>query len=380
MSEKKYLYQEIADDIKNRIKNGEFENGMKLGTESSLCNYYGVSRSTIRKALKELESANYVKRLLGKGTYINSNMKTQEQTNSTKQTIMVIVPVLSRDFISDIVTGIHNIISKSNYSADLNITNNSIEKEKESVNNAIKNNVSGVIIHPTNNRFYNEEILKLKNNNIPFIMTARYYEFLDCNYVVPDNYEGGYKITKHLLENGHKNIGLISDKPLIQTSIRDRIKGYEECLSDNGICLNKNNIMNDLKDPCRLYSAVNREKEYDEKFNKIQTFIEERNSSLTAIFAVNDFLARETVAAAQELDLKVPQDLSIFGFDNVFLAQKTAPSLTTLNWSQTKVGKYAAENLLKIIKGNKEKVRKVLPVEVVERNSVKNISKLKATS
>lgn len=362
-----HLYKQIENDIKKNIQSGKYDIGDKIGTEQVLSKKYNVSRATIRRALKELEEEGFIDRLLSKGTFVKAKNK---NTNKIKnKTIAVIVPVVSQDFIGDIITGTQQVTNDNDYNINLFITNNSIEKEKEYLKKVYEDNVAGIILHPTNSKYYNRAVCDIIGD-IPLIMTARYYEHFECDYVVPDNYRGGYIATEHLIKLGHKNIGIVSDRPLIQTSIKDRINGYKDSLSDNDICVNKNYMLDNLCDPCMLYSPTATIDEQESTKEKIINFLKRIENEVTAIFAINDFIGRELIMLAKELNINIPSDISIVGFDNVILSKKTDPSLTTINWSQMDVGKKAANLLINKIENKREKrIQKVLSVELVKRNS-----------
>lgn len=365
MKKNKHLYQQIKMDIIKKIENGTYKSGDKIGTEKELCEKFDVSRSTVRRALLELEESDLIERLLGKGTFVKESNSLKAKPNN--KNIMVIVPVISQDFISNIITGIQKITNESGYEINLCITNNSIEKETEYVKKAIHNDVSGVILHPTNSTYYNTEVIKLIEKK-PLIMTARYYEYIDCNYVVPDNYKGAFKAVNFLIKLGHKNIGLIADKPNHQTSIKDRIRGYKEAHNINKLPVNQDIIIDNLEDPCKLYSSNPKNK--NDTLNKIKNYLSDNRKNLSAVFAVNDFIGREIIIAAKELGINIPEDISIVGFDNVMISKKSEPPLTTIEWSQYKVGNRAAKELINLIENNpKKNIKKILPVNLIERKS-----------
>lgn len=370
-SNNKHLYQQIRDDIIARIKDGEISPGDKLGTEKKLSESYNVSRPTIRQALKELEELGLIERLLGKGTFVKSTVIDDQR--ELKNMITVIIPVLSTVFVADIITGAQKIFDREGYSTELLITNNSIEKEKKYLQKIAEEETAGVILHPTQARYYNPAIINVLESNTPLIMTGRYYEHIECNYVVADNYKGSYQATQYLIDRGHVKIGMVSKKPLIKTSLLNRISGYKNCLSDNDLVINRNMILDNLEYPSSLYSkSKKRDKESLEQ--RLEKFLRE-NNDMTAVIALNDTLGAEVVMTAKKMNVKVPEELSVIGFDNIEISSRIEPKLTTVDWSRENIGKTAAEELVKLIEKQKmPPVNKTLSVNLIERESVYNLN------
>lgn len=359
------LYKIIERQLKTKLLNQEIRPGERVGTEQELIEKYKVSRSTIRQALKELEKENLIYRKPGKGTYANEGIGLNTKTN---RQIAVVVPLLSQDFIANIITGIQEVADNAGYMVNLFITNNSIKREEEYLRK-LNQKFDGVIIHPTNEKYYNEAVIEL-NKKLPLIMTGRYYRFIKCNYVVPDNYKGLYLATQHLINLGHKKIGVVSHQPLIQTSIEDRIRGYLDCLGDNNLPVNRDLMLTNLKDPCNLYSTNFSEDNLKQSIDAISDFLA-KNKAMTAVAAIDDFLAREVIAAAKQINLRIPEDLSVTGFDNIGFSIMTDPPLTTIEWSQKNVGKVAALRLIEKIENfnHTKLITEVLPVTLVKRDS-----------
>ncbi len=148
--------------------------------------------------------------------------------------------------------------------------------------------------------------------------------------IVTDNINGAYKAVSYLIENGHKNIGLIGSSPEAYPSVRERRKGYTRALKHHDL-------------PETLYiedGLLTRESGYTTTLALLR-----RAPEVTAIFACNDNVAVGVMSAVNEMELRIPDDISLVGFDNIDLAQEVTPPLTTVHVDKTLMGVLAVRHL-----------------------------------
>jgi LacI family transcriptional regulator len=181
-----------------------------------------------------------------------------------------------------------------------------------------------------------------------------------CGIVNPDNYKGAYIATEHLIKNGHKEIMMISGHMGRMAGI-ERLRGYKQALIDNNIKINNKVILiGDFGDS----TAESILKKYLKK-----------NTMPTAIFAATDMSAIGAMHVLKENGYKVPNDVSIVGFDDIYLAKEVEPKLTTINSHHKTMAKVAVEKLINMIETEEFRESKTLiDVTLVERNSVRNIN------
>jgi LacI family transcriptional regulator len=215
--------------------------------------------------------------------------------------------------------------------------------------------VDGVLIVGT--LLENKMIEHLQQAGCPVVLVDSYTPGeMIFDSVVTDNINGAYNAVAYLIENGHTRIGLLGSMPDAYPSVRERREGYIRALNHYGI--SERYIENGLLTLPEGHEAARR--------------LLSRSPEITAIFACNDDVAKGTIAAATELGLLVPDDLSVIGFDNSDMARQTTPPLTTIHVDKTSMGTMAVQLLVDRIE-NPERaiVTTTLSTKLVERESVR---------
>ena len=177
--------------------------------------------------------------------------------------------------------------------------------------------------------------------------------------VLPDNILGGELATNHLIESGHKNIAFIGGD-IEHPSIRDRLNGFKNSMKKAGLKIN-NKIIDTIEDyPGRPngYSAAER--------------LFKNGSKFSAIFACNDAMAVGAMQYMKDNGIKIPEDCSIIGFDDVVADNAIEPELSTIRIPKMEMGIEAIKLMVQLLKNNSKESKKVLiPVELIKRQSVR---------
>ena len=174
---------------------------------------------------------------------------------------------------------------------------------------------------------------------------------------IVDNQKGAYEITKFLISKGHKNIAILAGPEYAITSIK-RFKGWEKAMKEI------NNYSSDLI----IWNSFSIESGYE----RTKELIEKRDIKLDAIFASGDIVAIGAMSFLEEKGYKIPQDISIAGFDDIYLSKFMKPSLTTIRQPTYDIGRIASEILIGRITGkNKSDYKRIIiKGELVIRESV----------
>jgi LacI family transcriptional regulator len=190
---------------------------------------------------------------------------------------------------------------------------------------------------------------------LPIVLVDGYSTAENYDTVISDNFRAAYQAVEYLIENGHRQIGLIGSDTGCYPSLKDRRNGYLRALKEKQI--SRTVIAN---------FNINKSKGYQETIDLLQD-----NPQISALFCVNDDVGSAAIRAAQSLGRRVPGDISIIGFDDTYLAANTHPTLTTMHVDTTAMGR-AAVQLLSLRLGNPASARMTLTIHptLVIRESV----------
>jgi LacI family transcriptional regulator len=224
-----------------------------------------------------------------------------------------------------------------------------------------EHNVDGIIVA---GKVPNEIISCVEPYNIPLVFVDFYPSTGDYSAVLIDNIGGGKKATQHLIVMGHTNIGFLGGD-MTHPSIRDRYKGYRQALKNHNLKYYSNYV---------IRNAVNTDRESGYwAANKLML----NRGDITAVFACNDAMAIGALQYFKEQGIKVPDDISLIGFDDVEAGAFCSPPLSTMRVLKTDLGTLTMKLMVDILKARKEKLTKILVgVDLIERESVKNLISL----
>lgn len=204
--------------------------------------------------------------------------------------------------------------------------------------------------------FVDEIVLQISGRRKPPIVLVDAYSNTESfDTVISDNFRAAYQEVEYLIDKGHKHIGLIGGEPNAYPSLNDRRNGYIRALKEHEISetyiANFNIIKN--KDPEEI------------------TRLLKDHPQISALFCINDEVAITSMRAVQELGLRIPQDISVVGYDDIYLAHNATPPLTTMRVDTTAMGR-AAVHLLSFRIDNPDTARTTLIIHpsLIERESV----------
>lgn len=362
--ELKPKYQVIIDDIKSNILSGVYNVGEQIPTESALQDTYQVSRQTVRKAILELSNEGFLRSEKGSGTYVSHQYRAKASGNTGNKTIGVITTYISDYIFPSIIRGIEGRLNEDNYSLLLASTNNDVAQEKKALEMMLSFGVDGLIVEPTKSNLFNPNIayyLSFKEQDVPFIMINAYYEELEVPFFCLDDVQSSYLATKELISIGHTQIGIISKMDDLQGKYR--MKGYIKALGEAKLRFHPEQVL-----------SFDTETKQDLSTN-LKAFLQENRDVLTAVVCYNDEVGLEVVNVCRQLNISVPDELSIIGQDNSYIAKNANIRLTTLTHPQEQMGRDAADWVIKKLQGKKDLPNSTYysPV-LVEGETVKGIT------
>ena len=197
----------------------------------------------------------------------------------------------------------------------------------------------------------------LEQSGLPVVLVDAPSRGLKFDAVMINNHEAGYKAASYLIEQGHHHIAFVGGFENSHPSFVDRRHGYLQALHDKGI--SDHYIVDcSYNDPHVVVETMRRMKQ--------------ERPEVTAMMACNDKVAIELIQAANELEIAVPQDVSILGFDNILLADRITPPLTTMNIDKVSLGRLGVELLLYRLRFPEAAAIQVsLSTTLLERKSVR---------
>lgn len=253
------------------------------------------------------------------------------------RTIGIIIPDNSNPFFADIARYIENAGFENGYSAILCNSDDLPEKELAYIQVLIEKQVDGIIFITAGKN--NQSIERLQKSHIPVVIVDRHFEAADMDEVFVDNYRGAFEAAKHLITLGHRRIGLISGPSVTDTS-SSRVAGYRDALFQSGIAYDDSIIFPGNFRPESGRQGVRR--------------LMGNDNPPTAVFCLNDMMAVAAINELQKMGIRVPQDVSVIGYDDVGILSELADDLTTVHQPIDQMAAIASRMVIGRIQ-NKEK-------------------------
>jgi len=310
---------------------------------------YPVSKE-LRERIKRIASeANYIPNMLGK----------QLKMNSTT-TIGVIIPSIVNPFYSSVMFGIEEVARQNDFVVIGCNTLEDPELEEKYIQTMLEKQVKGLVISSISQ---NKKLLDmLKTHGIKVVAIDQKIEEEGICQIEFDYQKGGYMATRYLQSKGHTRIGYVTSQ-MDRPSRRSICKGYVEAMREAGL------------------EPVVEEANTEEVYNAVHIFdtgrlltkrLLDRKIPLTAIFACNDMMAFGVMNELSLQAYKVPEDVSVMGFDGIDLGQLMHPPLTTIKQPDYEMGKMACKMLLDMMRGEDAPMFDViLQPKLLERSSIK---------
>lgn len=334
----------------------------------------GVSTTTISRYFKKdikLAKATIkkIEEVCAKYNYRPSPIASAITTKKTKTIVFVCTNIKDNTRLVDLINSVSERISYHGYGIYLYSTDFNIEKQNAMLRLIDGRLIDGVVIggHSVvelgKSKLIYDELCK---RDIPVVFTEKYIDDMDAPLVAMDGFRGGQIAAKYLLDNGHRNIGIISHgiKDINSTSVDDRTNGFLNLLDRNNIDVSFSLKMNVITG--------------QDKINIEEYLIENKDIILkqkaTAIFCASDIWALYLMKFLRLNSFKVPADVSIVGFGNIEAGKFSNPMLTTINNDLYSVGSLAVDNLInKLEKGRFIKKKITIEPKLIIRETVTKI-------
>lgn len=273
---------------------------------------------------------------------------------SESLTLGVVIPDSNNPFFAEITKGVEDICYDKGYMVMLCNTNESPAKAAFYLTTLYQHRVAGIIVVSPNNL---QATLKQNlENGYPIVIVDRPVPDIQTDMVVSDNYGGAQQAVQHLLDSGHRHIGFVIGN-MERETIKQRWQAVLDTLEKANAPLNQQLVYK--------FGDYQAQSGY-----KAAEYLLNCETTPTAIFAFNDMMAFGILSYAYDHKIRVPDQLSVIGFDDISMASYSVPSLTTIAQPKYELGRRVAEILLRRIQGDDSPTATVvLPTTLVIRQS-----------
>jgi LacI family transcriptional regulator len=314
-------------------------NGKEI-TIYDLARELNISIATVSRALKDdpVVSKKTKKKIfdLANEKGYRSNYFARNLRNQRTETIGVIVPRLNSYFMATVIAGMESAANTSGYNLIISQSSESVQKEKANVKTMFNNRVDGLLVSLAYDTDDIEHFDLFFKKNIPLIFFDRVAEHKNCTNVLIDNRKAAYESTKHLIEQGCKNIVHITATPKRNVYV-DRLQGYRQALADHDLPFREDLIIiGNLSQEAGIEAA--------ERIRAMGTLPD-------GVFVSNDNCAVSCMLALKQSGISIPDDIAFAGFNNDPVSKVIEPNLTTINYPGYEMGEVAARNLINHLNG-----------------------------
>ena len=302
------------------------ETGLGLATISSYLNGGNVREKNRVKIEEAIEKLHFEVNEVARGT----------------KTIGIILPELNNIFFSEIITAAEDLLRSHGYATMICDCRSDVKREEEAAEFLLHRRVDGLIMMPTGAE--KKVLNKFRKSRRPVVLIDRRMENGDCDCVLVDNEGAAQNAVKRLMKKGHKKIGMITGPDNVYTA-RERQRGYELAMQESSKARKDIKLLADGN-----YTIAGGAKAMRKLY--------EDNPDMTAVFISNYEMTVGAMMEINDLGIKVPEQLSVIGFDNMDFARAVVPRLTIVTQPTEEIGQAAANLLLSRLEDKDETLDK----------------------
>lgn len=334
---------------------------MKHVTIRALAKELNLSVSTISKALRDSyeiseDTKQRVLELAAKLNYM-PNPYARSLRGRQSRIIGVVIPEVADSFFSLAINGIESVVKEKGYHVLISLTHERLANEQSILHEFQGGRVDGVLMSVSRETVSGRHIQDLIDKEIPVVFFDRALDEVQTDKVVTNDFESGYIATKHLIDNGCRQIAYLTISENLSISTQ-RMEGYLKALADHQLRSSEKDIVQ-----CSTDAIFN--------YNQVKKMLRQKKRP-DGIVASVEKLATPVYQACQELSLSIPKDVKVICFSNLEIATILQPSLTTITQPAFEIGKTAATVLLRALDKKHAKPARqqvVIPSALIARES-----------
>ncbi|MGN8799103.1 LacI family DNA-binding transcriptional regulator [Candidatus Merdisoma sp. HCP28S3_D10] len=334
------------------IKDIAKESGYAVGTVSRVLNNHPDVSEKARKTIMAVVEKHHFK--------LNSNAKHLKQQASSG--IAIIVKGSQNMLFASIVERLQRLMSEKKYASFIYYIGEEENEVERAERVCLERHPLGILFLGSDLEFFKERFDRLEIPCVLVTNSAAELGFDNLSSVSTDDEAGAQAAVTHLLKLGHRDIGILGGYMEKSHAAHTRYKGCEKAFAKQGIKL----------EPGRQYRSAFFSME--EGYHAMEQLFEQM-PDLTAVFAMADVLAVGAIRAIRDRGLRVPEDVSVMGFDGIELGNYLSPRLTTVRQARERIADRSLEILLSDIAGERPAVHELLPFDIVEGESAAKIAR-----
>lgn len=313
-----------------------------------------VSEDTRKKVLKAVKDFNY-----------RRNGVARSLKRRFTETVGLVLGDISNPYSTELARAVRETLSNRGFNLFICISEYGAKEDIVAFESLANHSVDGIIVATRSNDGGDKYLRGLVQTNLPVVVIGRDLQHRDVDSVAVDNQKGGFEAAQHLIDLGHTRIAFIGAN-LSSGSHLKRLTGYLDALNHHSIPVDERLITGQSGDASEMPGYSTEEIGF-EGMRRLLSLPDPP----TAVFARNDFTAIGAMRAINDAGLRIPDDIAIVGFDDIPLAARLSPSLTTMRQPMRIEGEIAAEMLLERIGSVKRISRRerILECELIVRES-----------
>lgn len=369
-----FLHRSVAAHLRERILTGVLAAGAKLPALREIADEFDVSTMAVRQAIRLLDHEGLVRHIPGVGAFVRN----PAPTGQPDQRMLAFVAMdLSAAFDMAIARGVERACQKRGWSVQILDAHLDIELETRNMLRLPESGAQGAVVLPPWHPANVDALFKIHQAGFPMVLVDRTLPGLTADLVESDHEKGGHAAAGHLIARGHRQVLMVTHEPNV-SSIAGRIHGYERALREGGI--RPDPAWKVWIDPATHHRGFQENRRWLGACTAIQPVLAAMKPPV-GVVAIDAYAAWGVYEACRRLDLRVPQDVSVVGFDDSELAHAIHPPMTIVAQRTDDIGRAAVDLLERRVIESRQRewigrsyAHVVIDIDLIERQSVADVS------
>ncbi|MDQ8195705.1 GntR family transcriptional regulator [Coraliomargarita sp. SDUM461004] len=354
------LHRQVEQWLRLQIEAGGFMPGDALPPRKEFCKMLGgINHLTIRQGVNALIRDGLLFSIPGRGIFV-------AERKGKPLSVGVVLPSIDDEFTHALVASIQDVFAKLSEEGESLIrpvlfdSRRDAQQEIDSISHLMDLPLDGAIVFPVDHGDMLEKLVQLKVDNFPLVLVG-WVPGIKFNSVTSDDYAGAFEATSYLLRQGRQRLAWIGNRKSVY-SVASRFEGFRDALSDHGVLYDRK-LLGELV-------QVSPTMPIEDSLSDILDHLLAQDPRPDAFVCVNDYFALACIKELAKRNIRVPEDISIVGYDDIKAAANGKPSLTTVRNPMRELGEAAAELLVECIHDStRDPEEIVLPVNLIVRDS-----------